>query len=622
MSLPLFMIKIKPYRYCVLLILCCFTGGLSFAQSQLERARTYYDNRDYQPAANVYKELFAAQPGNTDIYQEYFSTLLQMKDWDKAEAVVKEELKRRGNHDPLLIIDLGRVYRETGKTKKAEEQFEQVVQMVNGDDIQTQRIANALSVAGQENTAIKVYEKAAQLMGIPALYNHALARLYRKAGNIEKAIQLSIENVQSGFQQNGDETIEATLLEIIGDNAGYQQEARKTIVKLVNQQPDNFYYTQLLIWIFSLQDNWEPAFVQVKALEKRSVDKGRLMYNFAMSAAQKGKYDIAGQALDEILAYGVQQPFYRIAREARLKYGLQQVEQSLVPEKQQIETLSAAYARFLTDYPDAIVHPVINDYARLEAQYADRVDTAIALLQQALHTNRGDKFFTGNTKLQLGDYYVLKNDIWEAALLYAQVDKAFREDVLGEEARFRNARLAYYANDFEQAQAQLAVLKASTSELIANDAMYLSVLITENIPADSNLVPLQRFAFADLLLFQNKDREAEVLLDSIATVFPEHPLADDILMLRSKIMLKHKQYQDAVALLKKIIEQHGKDVLADDATFQIAEIYRKYLYQEAEAKNYYEQLIIDYPGSSFITQARNQLSKPATPVVPRVEKSN
>src|SRR5690606_27458413 len=139
--------------------------------------------------------------------------------------------------------------------------------------------------------------------------------------------------------------------------------------------------------------------------------------------------------------------------------------------------------------------------------------------------------FIGKAKLQLGDYQILTGQVWEASLTYSQVDKAYREDFLGEDARFRNARLAYYRGDFAWAQAQLSVLKASTSELIANDALYLSVLITENTP-DSNNAALLLFSKADLLLFQNKYDEALRTLDSISTLYPKHPLQDDVLMLR------------------------------------------------------------------------------------------
>ena len=180
--------------------------------------------------------------------------------------------------------------------------------------------------------------------------------------------------------------------------------------------------------------------------------------------------------------------------------------------------------------------------------------------------------------------------------------------MLGEDARFRNAKLAYYRGDFDWAQNQLSVLKASTSDLIANDALYLSVLITENVE-DSNIVPLQRFAYADLLLFQNKDKEAETLLDSITKAYPKHPLNDDILMLRAEMAKKHRDYDKALGYLKKIKELYGEDVLGDDAVFKMAEIYQNDLHQNDQAKHYYEQLIIDYPGSTYVQTARQRLSE-------------
>ncbi len=216
----------------------------------------------------------------------------------------------------------------------------------------------------------------------------------------------------------------------------------------------------------------------------------------------------------------------------------------------------------------------------------------------------------------MGDYYVLTGRIWEASLLYSQVDKDFKNDALGEDARFRNAKLSYYRGDFPYAQEQLSVLKASTSELIANDALYLSVLITENTAKDSINIPFERFAYADLLLFQNKDKEAETLLDSITTAYPKHPLNDDVLMLRAKIADKHHDYNRELDYLKIIYEKYGKDVLGDDAVYKTALIYDKNLNKPELAKSFYEKLIIDYPGSTFVQAARKRLSDLNNPSLP------
>jgi tetratricopeptide (TPR) repeat protein len=192
-------------------------------------------------------------------------------------------------------------------------------------------------------------------------------------------------------------------------------------------------------------------------------------------------------------------------------------------------------------------------------------------------------------------------------LLYSQVDKDFKQDMLGEEARFRNAKLSYYNGDFKWAQGQLDVLKASTSELIANDALNLSVLIVENNPpADSNVTPLLMFARADLLEFQNKDEEAILILDSISVQFPQHPLMDDILMMRSQLAMKKQDFGEAAMHLQKIVTEYGEDVLADDAIYTLATINEEFFQNKDEAKRLYEQLILKYPGSTFVNQARKR----------------
>jgi len=251
----------------------------------------------------------------------------------------------------------------------------------------------------------------------------------------------------------------------------------------------------------------------------------------------------------------------------------------------------------------------VRDYAMVKARYAHKVDTAIAILEEAINAPNVKRNIAANSKLDLGDYYLLQGKIWDASLVYSQVEKAYKEDVLGEEARFRNAKLSYYRGDFKWAQGQLSVLKASTTELIANDALYLSVLITENMPPDSNLTPLLRFAAADLMLFQNKTQASDKLLDSISTAFPENPLLDDVYLLRAKIAEEEGRNTDAVTYLEKILKDYGEDVLGDDAAFKLGQLYDEKIKDKTKALQYYELLITTYPGSTYIQTARTRYQK-------------
>jgi TolA-binding protein len=203
----------------------------------------------------------------------------------------------------------------------------------------------------------------------------------------------------------------------------------------------------------------------------------------------------------------------------------------------------------------------------------------------------------------------MQGEIWEATLLYSQVDKAFKEDLLGHEARFRNARLSYYAGDFQWAQAQFDILKSSTSKLIANDALDLSVFIMDNLGLDTTETAIKLYADADLLVFQNRFEAAFAKMDSLQAAFPGHSLGDDVLYLKAKIQKKQRNYEQAAALLQEIIDNHSDEIRADNAIYELAELYEQQLAQPSKAQALYETLFIDYSNSTLAVEARKRYRK-------------
>jgi tetratricopeptide (TPR) repeat protein len=344
-------------------------------------------------------------------------------------------------------------------------------------------------------------------------------------------------------------------------------------------------------------------------LDKKLKEEGDRVVQFSKNAQKDAQYTIALSGYEYVMNKGASGPMYEEAWEGKINVLLRQLAAKRPVDGQLLKVVLKEYNAFLNEYPQYRTMPVMRDYAMVQARYALHTDTAILLLEQAIAAPNAKKEFIGYCKLDLGDYYILQGKIWDATLVYSQVDKSFKEDILGEEARFRNAKLAYYRGDFEWAQGQLAVLKASTTELIANDALYLSVLITENSPPDSNFTPLLRFAAADLLLFQNKTIASDKLLDSIQVAFPDNPLQDDIYILRARIAEEEGRNTDAVAYLEKILKDYGDDVLGDDAAFKLATLYEDRLKDKNKALEYFERLITKYPGSTYIQAARIHYQK-------------
>ena len=553
--------------------------------------------------AASFTQLYNQKPDS--VYSEYLHLLLSEKQYKTAEKVVESQKAHTGQ-DPFMHIDLGDVYAWERKYDKAKQQYDSLLDIMTGDDGLTQRIAKAFTESGNDDYAVRTFERAVNMTNAMYYYCMPLARLYDKCGRLDKAIEMVLIGVQS--QGGNIETVKAQLLEMLGNDPDKLRQMQRGVVKKINDDPNNVYYAELLTWVYTQKNDWDGALVQIEAVDERNKEQGRRLMSLAGLAMNAKQFDAAGKAFDDVIAQGKELPYYLEARAGKLSAAFEMIKNDSVIRAAAVNDLIKLYDSFLIEYPNRYTTQTASDYAMLQAQYAGNAAKAIEILQRSLIEPGIRQNMVGAFKLQMGDYYVLTGQLWDASLTYSQVDKEFKQDVLGEDARFRNAKLAYYRGDFVWAQRQLSILKASTSELIANDALYLSVQITEDVE-DSNYVPLERFAYAGLLLFQNKDKEAEALLDSINIAFPKHPLNDDIIMARAELALKHHDYNKALAHLKTIYEKYGQDVLGDDAVFKIAEVYQNNLHQNDQAKHYYEQLIIDYPGSTYIQTARQRLAE-------------
>ena len=248
----------------------------------------------------------------------------------------------------------------------------------------------------------------------------------------------------------------------------------------------------------------------------------------------------------------------------------------------------------------------LRNTAQLYAFYLNEKDTAAAVLNKAIDLGRVDQIFVDKCKLDLGDIYLLKNDPWEATLLYSQVEKSEKDSPLGYDAKLRNAKLNYYKGDFEISKEILDILKMATTREIANDALSLSLLIQDNIGMDSTETAMKAYASVELLLFQNRTEEAIEKLGGMLKTFKGHSLEDEILFLRANTYLKQNEVTKAVNDLELICQNFSIDILGDDALFLLAKTYQEKLDEKAKAMKLYQQLLQKYPGSIFGAESRKR----------------
>ena len=117
-------------------------------------------------------------------------------------------------------------------------------------------------------------------------------------------------------------------------------------------------------------------------------------------------------------------------------------------------------------------------------------------------------------KMLLGDILVFDQKFNQALVYFTQIQQELKNDVLAQQARFQVARTSFFKGDFDWSLTQLKVLRNSSTQLIANDAMQLSLTISDNNWGDTTQLALKKYARADLLAYQKKNKEAiEVLQD-------------------------------------------------------------------------------------------------------------
>ena len=181
-----------------------------------------------------------------------------------------------------------------------------------------------------------------------------------------------------------------------------------------------------------------------------------------------------------------------------------------------------------------------------------------------------------------------------------------KNSTISQEARFKVAKTSYYKGDFTWAESQLKILKASTSQLIANDALDLKLLISDNKYEDSLQVALKLYARADLMAFQNKNEAAIMLLDTILQEHKTESIVPQALFKQAQLFEKRKEYQKAENNYSNILMNYRDGILVDDATFALANLYMNYLSDPEKAKALYEDIVFNHVDSIYFIEARKR----------------
>ena len=596
-------------RSFVLLILVGLCQGLAAQGTDEQLAAQYFGQGDYERAALYYDKLYKEQP-STHNYEQLFKCRVALKEYEEAAKLAKDQSRRQGN-EPRFLVDMGVVAKLTGDTEKAEEHFNKAMKGLKPEVGAVRSLASAFQKAEETDRALQVYERGKKTIKEGGWsFDYEIAELYAAKGDLTAmtTTYMDLLTANPSYLQ----TVQNGLARYIDFTKSDERTGmlRTELLRRSQKDPDNTIFQEMLIWQYLQQKDLTGAFVQSKAMDKRFNEGGQRLMELADIGVTNKEWSMAAKCFQYVIDQGRQNPNFVKARMGLVRALDARVTEQAEPPKAELDELLAQYNTALTELGRSQnTAELLRGLARVKAYYMNDRPGAIALLEEAINTGGIDPKTQAQLKLDLGDILMLDANIWDASLLYSQVDLDYKNDVLGHEARLRNAKVSYFSGDFLWAKGQLDVLKASTSKLIANDAMELSLLITDNIGEDSTRSPLTQFSRAQLLMYQHRYDEALMTLDSLNIDFPLNSLGDDILYERYRVAYARHQYDTASTFLQKVLELYPTDILVDNALLDLGKLYEDKLDDKEKAKGYFEKLLFEQSGSIFVPEARERFRR-------------
>jgi tetratricopeptide (TPR) repeat protein len=580
-------------RAYLILLITLFSLQIYAQEPQL--AYQYYRNGDYEKAASIYKQLHKNNTYNTTYFKYLIDCYIQLEYFDEIPQIINKQLEKYPSQE-YLFVDLGYNYELQHLNDKANFYYQKALKAI-------EKTPNLAYLVGKEfqdkhllENALIAYKKG-MVLNPNTNYNFQIAFIYGEKGEVENMFNTYLELIAQS--DNYFSTVKTYLGRFITEDpeSDYNNSLKRLLLKRNQNNPQKS-WNELLSWLYIQQKEYHKALIQEKALYKRGltdlsgiIELGKITFN-------NTDFNTAKNCFHYVLENNP-----TTTNELVSKLFLLEID---MKSNASVERIEAQFQQLFNQYGKTINTLKIQViYAEFLAFKKDNTTRALSTLEEALKLPLNE-FQKGEIKTKIADILVYNNKFNKALIYYTQVQKKLKNHTIGQTARFKIAQTSYFKGDFKWAQSQLKVLKNSTSQLIANDALDLSLLITDNAVKDSLKIALKTYATAELLSYQNKNNIAIATLQQLLLNYKGHPIEDEALFKQAELFKKTNQFEKAESNYLQLIAINKDDILADDATYYLAELYANKLNNIEKAKEYYQKIIFEYPSSIYLVDARKK----------------
>jgi len=584
----------------VLLLLAIPCLGQDLQEIQI--ANEYLTKGEKLKALEAYQAL-AKNPANIPLmHANYLGLLLSTAKFRDAQNYLEKLIKKENKFSYQL--DLGILFIKSGEVSKGDKYFKALFKANAEDVYRMKSAADHLASYSMLDYATDAMLQARLASRNPSLFALELANLYRMQGKREEMVGEYLNYVT---QTPTNSSYVKNILQVLLVKPEELKTLEEVLYQRVQQNQQSEVYADLLIWVNLQEKNFYGAFIQSRAYDKRFRKEQSKTLEIGQIALNNHDYENAIRSFSFVTKEFAGTENFLPAQLGIIKAREAKVKRSFPVNTDSVRYLITEYERFQKNNPN---QPSANEAelsaAMLHAYFLNELDSAIAVLNRLIVKAKISPQLIAQSKINLGDIYLLKGEPWESTLLYSQVEKTQHEAPLGYEAKLKNAKLWYFNGEFKLAQEHLDILKQATTREIANDAMELSMRIKENTTFDSTGAALKEFASIELLVYQNKLDEAVKRLENFSEAKDSPGILDDVYWLEANLLMKRGKFAEAISKLQKVIDEFGSDILADDAYFLQGDIYEHQLKNKDKAMEIYREFLNKFPGSVYAAEARKR----------------
>lgn len=577
---------------------------LFFGQENVDAqiAKQYFDQQEFEKSEILYKKLYSQN--SEKYYRNYYSNLIALRKYNEAKEIVLKKNKNSNSYE--IHLDLGYIYIKQNDSIQAHKEITQAIEKSAKDAVSISVVYEFLKPLRQYHLIVQLFETAQKKQNNTQIYTNELIQYYLILSESKKAANLFVEEIKRLNDQTFFVAIQ--IVQPFVENTSFLVTLEKQVYTMLGKEPNRLKWNEIALWLSLQTKNYDDAIRISKSLDKKNNENGIRLFDLAEMARSERQFEIAIECYDYVILKKEKAALYHPAFLKKSETLIQKMELEPIADSLSAKKIQKDFADYFNENGFTTVTGDCQIlYAAFYLKQFNKLDSAIHILRRLLAINDLSKNTRSVAKLDLGDYLIMDGDIWEAALIYGQVGADEKDSPLGEMARFKNAKLFYYKGEFELAQELLNILKSATSELIANDALKISVFIQDHLDDEAQTVAMNQIADAELYFLQNQPKKAFELLDSAKSIKASESLVDDIWMLEAEYFISKKMNNQAILRLESLVSKYPKDILTDKALFLLADLYEKNPSEIEKAKEAYMKILQNFKDSVFTSEARKRI---------------